>query len=495
MGNKNIINKSKLSNIKNDEFIKSLKTLSKQITKNIIRIKYNSALKIGFFCKIPYPEENSTLPVLITSYLSIEENMSQKNQIEISLLNHEFKREILIDITRKVYSNKIYDITIIEVEKRDNLDINSFLEIDLDFYKEEIYKSIKKNSIYLICYLNESNFEYSPGYIKNNIKADFFDIISLNNKEKIVLDSPIINLTDNKIIGIGKRKTGKNSNKGFFIKNIINEFNDEINIIYKNVYSDTILFGYEFVKYNKNICKIRFNGNDHDLSSLYQESFNIKLINNLFKIKLKGVKNITNISYMFNECSSLYSIPDIIIWNTKKVTDMKYLFCGCKSLQSLPDISNWDTKNVVDMSNIFSGCQSLISLPDISNWDTKKVIDMSYLFKGCKNLLYLPDISKWNINNVKGTEGMFYNCRNLSFIPDISRWNTNNVMNMNNLFLGCKSLILLPKISKWNITNLNDMSYLFFGCISLAYTPNLIKNTVKKVKMLDGCLSNINIGN
>ena len=52
---------------------------------------------------------------------------------------------------------------------------------------------------------------------------------------------------------------------------------------------------------------------------------------------------------------------------------MKYIFRDCSSLISLPDISKWDTQNVTDMSFIFDQYISLISLPGISNWDIKKV--------------------------------------------------------------------------------------------------------------------------
>ena len=51
------------------------------------------------------------------------------------------------------------------------------------------------------------------------------------------------------------------------------------------------------------------------------------LTNNILKIKLKGIDNITNMSYMFSGCSSLLSLPDISNWNTKNVTKMSFMFC------------------------------------------------------------------------------------------------------------------------------------------------------------------------
>ena len=49
---------------------------------------------------------------------------------------------------------------------------------------------------------------------------------------------------------------------------------------------------------------------------------------------------IKDISYIFYECSSLLSLPDISKWNTNNVNNMSYMFSGCSSLKSLPDISN-----------------------------------------------------------------------------------------------------------------------------------------------------------
>ena len=46
---------------------------------------------------------------------------------------------------------------------------------------------------------------------------------------------------------------------------------------------------------------------------------------------------------------------------------MAYLFSNCKSLISLPDLSKWDTSNVDNMRHMFEKCMSLKSLPDMSH--------------------------------------------------------------------------------------------------------------------------------
>jgi len=55
------------------------------------------------------------------------------------------------------------------------------------------------------------------------------------------------------------------------------------------------------------------------------EKYNIKSNNkNKLKIKLKGLDNITNMSDIFYECSSLLSLPDISKWNTNNITNMNF---------------------------------------------------------------------------------------------------------------------------------------------------------------------------
>ena len=130
------------------------------------------------------------------------------------------------------------------------------------------------------------------------------------------------------------------------------------------------IFGHEFVENNKNKCKMIIDNKEYEIT----ENYNItNYNNNKLEIKLKGIDNVTNMSYMFSRCSSLSSLPDISKWNTSNVTDMSGMFVGCSSLSSLPDISKLDTSNVTNMGYMFIGCSSLSSLPDISKLNTSNV--------------------------------------------------------------------------------------------------------------------------
>jgi len=94
-------------------------------------------------------------------------------------------------------------------------------------------------------------------------------------------------------------------------------------------------------------------------------SSNISTLENYFSSKYdENAKNIEKI-----ELSKFIS---------STITNISHIFEGCTSLKSI-NFSNFNTTKVNDMSHMLSGCNSLESI-DLSNFDTSSVIDMSYLF-------------------------------------------------------------------------------------------------------------------
>ena len=57
---------------------------------------------------------------------------------------------------------------------------------------------------------------------------------------------------------------------------------------------------------------------------------------------------------------------------------MSYIFDKCPLLLSLPDIYKWNTNNLTNMSNMHDECLSLLSLYDILRLNTNN--EMSFLF-------------------------------------------------------------------------------------------------------------------
>ena len=263
------------------------------------------------------------------------------------------------------------------------------------------------------------------------------------------------------------------------------------------------LFGSKFVSNNKNKCKILFNRQIQELSDFYKIDNDLRKYinskNGILEIKLKMNKNenLTDMSHMFKDCSSLLFLPDISELNTFNVQDMSYLFYGCTLLENIPNISKWNTSNVTNMSYMFFNCASLVKLPDISNWNISNCLDLSHLFSNCVSLVSLPDISNWKVNNVTNISYLFYYCKSLKSLPNISKWNIKNVNNISYLFCCCTSLTHIPDISIWDTRKVKEMSYLFYECKSLTSIPDISKwntsNIIDMGFMFDGLNPKIEI--
>ena len=263
-----------------------------------------------------------------------------------------------------------------------------------------------------------------------------------------------------------------------FIKifNIYSKMNfNEIQLVYNMKDKKEVkLFGKDFVDKYKKCCTIIKDGKEKELKEKYTLGTLSKKID-LLQIKLKGVANITDMFYMFNDCSDLISLPDISRINTSNVINMGWMFSNCSSLSSLPNISEWNTSNVKDMRCMFNNCSSLSSLPDISKWNIYNVTSISGMFAYCSSLKSLPDISKWDTSNIIDMSYMFSECSSLLSLPDISEWNTIKVTNTSGMFSGCSLLTSLPDISKWDTTKLTDMYDMFDGCKDSLNIPSKFK--------------------
>ena len=196
-------------------------------------------------------------------------------------------------------------------------------------------------------------------------------------------------------------------------------------------------------------------------TSLYGFFRGLTKLETIKDLKYLNTEQVTNMSYMFSDCSALTSL-DLSNFNTAKVRDMSYMFYRCSALSSL-DLSNFNTAIVTKMSYMFSDCSTLSSL-DLSNFNTAIVTNMSYMFNGCSALSSL-DLSNFNTAIVTNMSYMFFNCANLSSL-DLSNFNTAIVSDMSLMFGGCSVLSSLD-LSNFYTKEVRDMSYMFSRCSAL----------------------------
>ncbi len=191
----------------------------------------------------------------------------------------------------------------------------------------------------------------------------------------------------------------------------------------------------------------------------------------------KTFENVTDMSYMFYNCSNLTSL-DVSGFDTSKVTDMYEMFSHCSKLTSL-DVSKFNTSKVTDMLGMFSYCSKLTSL-DVSKFNTSKVTTMSGMFYNCGNLTSL-DVSGFDTSKVTSMSSMFDNCSNLTSL-DVSGFDTSKVTDMSEMFSYCSKLTSLD-VSKFNTSNVTTMSSMFYYCSKLTSLDVSKFDTSKVTKM------------
>ena len=219
--------------------IEGTKKILDQMTNCICKVKNNQLIGTGFFCKIPY-KNNTNINVLITSYQIINEfYTSQYNFINLLLGDFNQQKIINLDPTRNIYFNKEYNTTIIELKEYDN--INNYLELDDNLFvnNNNIQTLFENESIYILNYLNGGKAIVSYGILN---KLNGFNINHGCIFEPSSNGAPILNLTNNKVIGISLITMNINIRGNllkFPIEDFINKYQININQIL-NIFNNNL---------------------------------------------------------------------------------------------------------------------------------------------------------------------------------------------------------------------------------------------------------------
>ena len=231
-----------------------------------------------------------------------------------------------------------------------------------------------------------------------------------------------------------------------------------------------------FSTYANNIRAIETGGSGgNTLKNLLDATQSSKNLFNGYKgtsvndlISYNDTSNVTNMSNMFYNCSSLTSIPQL---DTRNATGMYDMFYNCSKLTSIPQL---DTSNATGMAEMFYNCSSLTS---ISQLDTSKVIDINYLFDGCSSLTSIPQLDTSKVHDISY---MFRNCYKLQTI-DLTYFHSQYSSNAQNFAYNCYSLTKLiirnmddyiPYLYSNSFTN----CYHFNGTTNATYNPDGLKD-------------------
>ena len=256
MEEENYIKEKVLSNSTRSVPLEALEILIPKTKISICKVNCNEGGNgTGFFCNIP--DSWNTLKVLMTNnHVLNKDDISIGKKIKFSINNEMIFYEIEIDKSRKIYTDKKYDITIIEIKQEDKLDKITFFDLDDRIFNEnpnlndiiakdspnEIFKNMQ---IYLLHYPKGNKMEYSIGFI---INVDNYTIRHSCDSAGGSSGGPIINSINFHVIGIhkGGAEGAKKYNLGTLLKEPINIFRD----IYGNNQNENLKK--EYLKENEN---------------------------------------------------------------------------------------------------------------------------------------------------------------------------------------------------------------------------------------------------
>ena len=419
--------------------IKNLLTLNKNEVEVLIKLKENLKSKIN---------DKINLETDLKNIYNVIENLTselKKSQIEIEKLDNINLLKDIIKMNNNINDNKIPIDNENILNKNDNKNLlNQKNNILINEKKNNNINEIigivdiKKNENNYICNTKEN----VAIYINDNEKLKGNKVNKIGCfKFKIIFNNPIINLNS------------------FFEKtNIISL--DLSNFDSSKVNDMSNMFR-NCIKLKEIKCVNKINTNKVvNMSSMFCSCKKLKYID----LSNYDTSNVSDMSRMFYECIKLKEIKGINIIKTSKVNNMFGMFCNCEEIEYL-DLFNFDTSNVTDMSFLFNECFKLKEIKGLNKFNTTKVNNMFGMFYNCKEIEYL-DLSNFDTSKVANMGEMFYYCVKLKEIKGINNFNTKKVTKMNGMFSYCKELENLD-LSNFDSSKVEDLEFMFSNCSKL----------------------------
>lgn len=185
--------------------------------------------------------------------------------------------------------------------------------------------------------------------------------------------------------------------------------------------------------------------------------------------------NVTNLSFFFDSCYSLISLPSNLNW--EKMTNVVAAFRGTTSLNYEVNIESLDVlslEGIFQRSNIskilnlsvqsayttFNAFESS-KLTEIGNIDLPDTITAAYAFSNIP-IVHFPKI---NIPKITDCSFTFYNNQSMQ---SLEYWDFSNVTVATNMFKGCSAL-----------SSIGDVIFLHTS-LSLADSPNIDEETLNR---------------
>jgi surface protein len=200
------------------------------------------------------------------------------------------------------------------------------------------------------------------------------------------------------------------------------------------------------------------------------DSANFKRINNaagtdrsrLILVEQWGSCAWSSMANAFTNCINL-QIAALDVPNLQSVSNMYYMFSNCTALNSPSNINSWNTSTITNMTSMFEGATSFNM--NIGSWNTSLVNYMGRMFYAASS--FNKPLELWDTELLTDVNSMFREAS--SFNQPLSTWNTNNITDFSDMFYLAASFN--QNIGFWNLTqvaaspiSISNFSTILYGC-------------------------------
>lgn len=186
--------------------------------------------------------------------------------------------------------------------------------------------------------------------------------------------------------------------------------------------------------------------------------------------------NMTTWDSCFRLCSNLQTLSVPTVAATRAVT-ASYLFYGCKKLGNLTSakLNYFFGGGVTGSADyMFNNCSTMTSIPLTSSQFTD-VISYQYTFRGCSNLISSPLTSSMTANS-RSFSNCFNGCSSMTTFSTINMASCTTYFTIQNMFAGCSSLTsasldnILASLLTYGYTGSSNKTLKYIGLTSAQAT-------------------------
>ena len=458
-----------------------------EMRKYICSIGINKEIiTFGFFCKFPFPDNEHMLPALISNSQKINNEILAKEKEIFILINDEGNSPKYVNLEDKIkYVDEDYHITIIEINE-DKDGIKNFFELDKNIWSQETNK-IMKEPIYTL--QNSNNKLYvSYGIISDIVRENDCNFVHMGNLKEKTIGSPILNLSNNKLIGIHIKTDEKmKSNIGLFLNFPIKEFIDKT--YYKRMTVKEFAYKYNLELKNKKIEKMDLKNNN-----LGNEGF--KRISELQYKELKGlkelylsqnfisdVKPLENLNFEKLEILDLSDnkINDINVLSDVKFQELKYLNLGNNLIK---EIDVFEKVYFQELEILILNNNKITDINILGKVNFKKIKELDLSGNNIYDLKCLEKV------NFKYLEKLNLNSNNLKDLNQITKFDCNGLKELD---LGKNRISEIKCLTKLNLENLEILVLDATNITSIDTLSKIGFKKLKKLSLKSNNISNISV--